>query len=87
MTATAAPIPFGKPDDALAGTCRYLIQRGGYRPGEPWGCEVRGKPSGKITQLCRMAEGRHCVRRWQALFAAECKGEGLGAGTGRARLS
>jgi lytic murein transglycosylase len=39
--------PFGKPDDALAGTCRYLIQRGGYRPGEPWGCEVRGKPSGK----------------------------------------
>jgi membrane-bound lytic murein transglycosylase B len=39
--------PFGKPDDALAGTCRYLIQRGGYRQGEPWGCEVRGKPSGK----------------------------------------
>jgi lytic murein transglycosylase len=39
--------PFGKPDDALAGTCRYLIQRGGYRPGDSWGCEVRGKPSGK----------------------------------------
>jgi lytic murein transglycosylase len=38
--------PFGKPDDALAGTCRYLIQRGGYRRGEPWGYEVRGKPSG-----------------------------------------
>jgi lytic murein transglycosylase len=37
--------PFGKPDDALAGTCRYLIQRGGYRRGEPWGYEVRGKPS------------------------------------------
>ncbi len=39
--------PFGKPDDALAGSSRYLIQRGGYRQGEPWGCEVRGKPSGK----------------------------------------
>ena len=38
--------PFGKPNDALAGTCRYLLQRGGYRRGEPWGYEVRGKPSG-----------------------------------------
>jgi len=38
--------PFGKPDDALAGTCRYLLQRGRYRRGEPWGHEVRGKPSG-----------------------------------------
>lgn len=39
--------PFGKPDDALAGTCRYLIQRGGYRRGEPWGYEVKGPaPSG-----------------------------------------
>lgn len=39
--------PFGRPDDALAGTCRYLIQRGGYRRGEPWGYEVKGpKPTG-----------------------------------------
>jgi membrane-bound lytic murein transglycosylase B len=34
--------PFGRPDDALAGTCRYLINRGGYRRGEPWGYEVKG---------------------------------------------
>jgi lytic murein transglycosylase len=34
--------PFGRPDDALAGTCRYLVQRGGYRRGEPWGYEVKG---------------------------------------------
>jgi membrane-bound lytic murein transglycosylase B len=33
--------PFGKPTDALAGTCKYLLQRGGYRRGEPWGYEVR----------------------------------------------
>jgi lytic murein transglycosylase len=42
--------PFGKPDDALAGSARYLIQRGRYRRGEPWGCEVRvaaGAPSGE----------------------------------------
>jgi len=38
--------PFGKPNDALAGTCRYLLQRGRYRKGEPWGYEVRGQPSG-----------------------------------------
>ncbi len=41
------PYPFGRPDDALAGTCRYLIQRGNYRGGEPWGYEVKGPaPSG-----------------------------------------
>jgi lytic murein transglycosylase len=33
--------PFGKPDDALAGTARYLVERGKYRRGETWGCEVK----------------------------------------------
>jgi membrane-bound lytic murein transglycosylase B len=33
--------PFGKPDDALAGAARYLLQRGKYRRGEHWGYEVR----------------------------------------------
>jgi lytic murein transglycosylase len=33
--------PFGKPDDSLAGTARYLVERGHYRRGEAWGCEVR----------------------------------------------
>ena len=33
--------PFGKPDDAFAGTAQYLLKRGGYRRGEPWGYEVR----------------------------------------------
>ena len=32
--------PFGKPDDALAGTARYMVERGKYRRGEPWGHEV-----------------------------------------------
>jgi lytic murein transglycosylase len=32
--------PFGLPDDALAGTARYLVDRGHYRRGESWGCEV-----------------------------------------------
>ena len=37
--------PFGKPDDALAGTARYLVERGKYRRGEHWGCEVSGRPA------------------------------------------
>src|SRR5438034_9709664 len=37
--------PFGKPDDALAGTAQYLVNRGKYRRGEHWGYEVR-VPSG-----------------------------------------
>ena len=32
--------PFGKPDDAFAGTAHYLVARGGYRRGEAWGYEV-----------------------------------------------
>ena len=39
--------PFGRPDDALAGTAQYLVKRGKYRRGEHWGYEVRaGKARG-----------------------------------------
>src|SRR6202790_3880062 len=37
--------PFGKPDDALGSTARFLLDRGKYHRGEHWGYEVRG-PSG-----------------------------------------
>jgi lytic murein transglycosylase len=33
--------PFGKPDDGLAGTARYFVERGKYQPGQHWGYEVR----------------------------------------------
>lgn len=33
--------PFGPPDDALAGTARYLAERGHWRRGEAWGYEVK----------------------------------------------
>jgi lytic murein transglycosylase len=33
--------PFGPPDDALAGTAKFLVERGKYRRGEAWGCEVK----------------------------------------------
>src|SRR5713226_9077635 len=32
--------PFGRPDDALGSTAKFLINRGHYRRGETWGCEV-----------------------------------------------
>jgi lytic murein transglycosylase len=38
--------PFGKPDDALGGSARYLLNRGKYRAGEHWGYEVRGGKGG-----------------------------------------
>jgi lytic murein transglycosylase len=33
--------PFGRPDDALGGTARYMVERGRFRRGETWGYEVR----------------------------------------------
>src|SRR5581483_11670093 len=33
--------PFGKPDDALGSSARYLVNRGKYRPNEHWGYEVK----------------------------------------------
>jgi lytic murein transglycosylase len=33
--------PFGKPDDALGSSARFLVNRGKYRRGEHWGYEVR----------------------------------------------
>jgi membrane-bound lytic murein transglycosylase B len=37
--------PFGKPDDALGSTARYLVSRGKYHRGEHWGYEVQGAGS------------------------------------------
>jgi peptidoglycan lytic transglycosylase B len=39
--------PFGRPDDALGSTARFLVERGKYHRGEHWGYEVRanGAPS------------------------------------------
>ncbi len=47
--------PFGKPDDSLAGTARFLVERGKYRRGEAWGCEVharrpRGRAAGALMR-------------------------------------
>jgi peptidoglycan lytic transglycosylase B len=38
--------PFGKPDDALGSSARYLVNRGKYHRGEHWGYEVRASGGG-----------------------------------------
>jgi len=54
--------PFGKPDDALAGTANYIVKRGKYRRGEPWGFEAKlpmgfdAKHEGKRLPLNQWAD-------------------------------
>ena len=59
--------PYGRPDDALAGTARYLVERGGYRRGEAWGCEVR--------LAGREAGGWRAYEQWQALGVRRADGK------------
>jgi lytic murein transglycosylase len=57
--------PFGKPDDSLAGTARYLLERGKYRRGEAWGCEAK-LPAGFKTRLADNRTSR-TYAKWQQL--------------------
>jgi hypothetical protein len=52
--------PFGKPDDALGSTAKYLVNRGKYHRGEHWGYEVRapnGASGGSRTYAAWAAAG------------------------------
>src|ERR1700710_1541479 len=52
--------PFGRPDDALGSSARYLVNRGKYRRGEHWGYEVRasgGSSSGNRTYAAWASAG------------------------------
>src|SRR6266704_1012228 len=55
--------PYGKPDDAIAGTARYLAQRGHYRRGEAWGYEVR-LPGG-LSAAAAQRMGNRSIAQWQ----------------------
>jgi membrane-bound lytic murein transglycosylase B len=56
--------PFGPPDDALAATARYFVERGKYRRGEHWGYEVRApaKVGGKASRSYAEWQKRGVVR-------------------------
>jgi lytic murein transglycosylase len=58
--------PFGKPDDALASTAKYLIERGNYRAGEHWGYEVRAD---------RAAKGSRSYAAWAAAGVVRADGQ------------
>ena len=51
--------PFGRPDDALGSTAKYLVKRGKYHRGEHWGYEVRanGGMSGSRTYAAWASAG------------------------------
>src|SRR3981189_483196 len=52
--------PFGKPDDALGSSARFLVNRGKYHRGEHWGYEVRAPgaaPSGNRTYAAWSSAG------------------------------
>ena len=61
--------PFGKPDDAFAGTARFLVERGKYRRSEAWGCEVKVPPGLKIRRA-----GTHPYSKWREMGVTRADG-------------
>jgi len=72
--------PFGPPDDALASTARYLVNRGKYRRGEHWGYEVR-LPAG-----ARLAQASHTYAAWQKAGFVRADGQAFSHPNTTARL-
>lgn len=58
--------PFGRPDDALGSTARYLVNRGHYHRGEHWGYEVRAPGS---------QSGSRSYAAWQSAGVTRADGE------------
>jgi membrane-bound lytic murein transglycosylase B len=73
--------PFGKPDDALAGTARFLVDRGKYRRGESWGCEVK-LPSG-FKHADRTTRS---YAKWREMGVVRADGQPFERSDGKLRL-
>lgn len=76
--------PFGKPDDALAGTANYLVKRGKYRRGEPWGFEAR-LPDGFNTKLGDR-NTKLSLAKWGEMGLTSIDGQSLAGLSDPARL-
>ncbi|MGE0565916.1 MAG: lytic murein transglycosylase [Pseudolabrys sp.] len=74
--------PFG-PEDALAGTCRYLVERGKYRRGEAWGFEAK-VPAARL----RLANNRtwRTYAQWEKLGVTRADGKAFAHPSHRAKL-
>jgi lytic murein transglycosylase len=59
--------PFGKPDDALAGTAKFLVERGKWQAGDHWGYEVRASGGSK--------EASRSYEAWQKAGVVRADGE------------
>lgn len=59
--------PFGKPDDALGSTARFLVNRGKYRPNEHWGYEVTG--------LSASSGGNRSYAQWMSAGVRRADGQ------------
>jgi lytic murein transglycosylase len=70
--------PFGRPDDALGSTARYLVNRGKYRRGEHWGYEVRGAGNSKSPP--------QSYERWAAAGVTRADGQPFPRPGDRAQL-
>ena len=73
--------PFGPPDDALAGTARYLVERGNYQKGVGWGYEVSLPPS-----LSPRKAGTRTIAAWRKLGVKRANGKPFPKDGERARL-
>jgi len=58
--------PFGRPDDALGSTARYLVNRGKYHRNEHWGYEVVGSSG---------ANGNRSYAQWAAAGVTRADGK------------
>jgi lytic murein transglycosylase len=73
--------PFGKPDDALAGTARFLVERGKYRRGDSWGCEV------KLPGDFKHKDGmRRTYAKWREMGVARADGQPFAKSDDKLRL-
>jgi lytic murein transglycosylase len=59
--------PFGKPDDALGSTAKFLVDRGHYQRGEHWGYEV--KATGRTMR------GNRSYAAWASAGVTRADGE------------
>lgn len=78
--------PFGRPDDALAGTARFLKERGRFRPGEPWGYEVRLPPGLVAPRTTKTSTTVATLAQWLARGVTRADGIPFPRPTVRARL-
>ena len=75
--------PFGKPDDALAGAARYLVERGKYQRGEAWGHEAKLPAAhGKLADN----RTKRSYEKWQALGIVRADGKPFERPHDQARL-